>query len=141
MKQYRKSRYWVNEDGEILAHYPAFVSTSSGTYKNRNGKFRLHHSKTKLPEKWNNIKTHVLPNGYVKCIFYLEPNVQTNVYVHRLVAEIYCSGYFEGAHVDHIDGNPGNNHYTNLQWCTQDYNNIKRDDSTFPLYSEWRKLQ
>ena len=40
-------------------------------------------------------------------------------YIHRLVAEIYVPGYFEGAHVDHIDCNILNNHYTmcNVSWC------------------------
>lgn len=35
--------------------------------------------------------------------------------VHRLVAQAFVGELFEGCHVDHIDGNHGNNHYTNLR--------------------------
>jgi len=43
-------------------------------------------------------------------------------YVHRLVAESFCEGYFEGALVDHIDGDRLNNHFTNLRWVTRSEN-------------------
>lgn len=39
--------------------------------------------------------------------------------VHRLVAIHFVDGYFDGAVVNHIDGNKNNNNYTNLEWCTQ----------------------
>jgi uncharacterized HNH endonuclease L245 len=44
--------------------------------------------------------------------------------VHRIVAKLFCdnSGGFNV--VNHIDGNKLNNHYTNLEWCTQRHNNI-----------------
>lgn len=35
--------------------------------------------------------------------------------VHRLVAQAFVGELFEGCHVDHIDGNHTNNHYTNLR--------------------------
>lgn len=35
--------------------------------------------------------------------------------VHRLVAQAFIGELFEGCHVDHIDGDHGNNHYTNLR--------------------------
>jgi hypothetical protein len=39
--------------------------------------------------------------------------------IHRLVAEYFVDGYFEGAVVDHIDGNKLNNNADNLRWITQ----------------------
>ena len=42
--------------------------------------------------------------------------------VHRLVATNHVNGYFEGAVVNHIDGDKTNNHYTNLEWVTQQRN-------------------
>lgn len=43
--------------------------------------------------------------------------------VHRLVAEAFVDGYFDGAIVNHIDENPGNNCAENLEWCTYSRNN------------------
>ncbi len=41
--------------------------------------------------------------------------------IHRLVAEAFLQG--EG-HINHIDGNKQNNHVSNLEFCTQQENNI-----------------
>jgi hypothetical protein len=35
--------------------------------------------------------------------------------IHRLVAQAFVGELYEGAHVDHIDGDHQNNHYTNLR--------------------------
>jgi hypothetical protein len=46
-------------------------------------------------------------------------------FVHRLVAYQYCSlnlDNLEGLVVNHIDGNPYNNHSKNLEWITQKEN-------------------
>lgn len=38
--------------------------------------------------------------------------------VHRLVAHMFCEGYFENAEVDHINTNPSDNRANNLRWVT-----------------------
>jgi hypothetical protein len=39
-------------------------------------------------------------------------------YVHRLVAQTFCIKKAGADHVNHIDSNKLNNHYTNLEWVT-----------------------
>lgn len=47
---------------------------------------------------------------------------QKTFMVHRLVAEYFVPGYFDGAVVNHIDGNNKNNRSDNLEWVSQKTN-------------------
>ena len=42
--------------------------------------------------------------------------------LHRIVALHFCDGYRQGLVVNHKDENPLNNCASNLEWCTQKYN-------------------
>ena len=46
--------------------------------------------------------------------------------VHVLVAHAFVDGHFEGATVDHLDFDPTNNHFSNLEWVTQKVNNERK---------------
>lgn len=61
--------------------------------------------------------------GYVTCL----P-------LHRAIALVRVPGYFEGAHVDHKDGNRLNNRVTNLRWVTQ-------SENTLSFYKKRKKLR
>lgn len=57
---------------------------------------------------------------------------QKTVPIHRIVAMAFVSGYFEGAVVNHIDGNNRNNKSDNLEWVTQK-DNIHKSYATSGL--------
>lgn len=45
-----------------------------------------------------------------------------NLYVHKLVAQAFCSNPDNLEEVNHIDGNKWNNNYTNLEWVNKSEN-------------------
>jgi hypothetical protein len=59
--------------------------------------------------------------GYIHII--LNKNGKRYEYsLHRIVALHFCDGYKPGLVVNHKDENPSNNCASNLEWCTQKYN-------------------
>ncbi len=49
---------------------------------------------------------------------------EKSFFVHRLVAEAFVLNFNpeENVQVNHKDENKANNHYSNLEWCTPEYN-------------------
>jgi hypothetical protein len=46
----------------------------------------------------------------------------TRIHVHQSVALTFVSNPTNELTINHIDGNPLNNHYLNLEWCSYSYN-------------------
>ena len=61
-------------------------------------------------------------NPYLTIILYDKFHKSKTFHLHRLVALHFVDGYFDGADVNHKDGNKMNNIYTNLEWCSRSYN-------------------
>lgn len=83
----------------------------------RSGKPRPQRKKGTLMSPW------VANNGYPT----VSPkigNTRRKLLVHRLVAGAFVPGGFEGATVNHIDGNKTNNHFSNLEWVTRRQNTV-----------------
>ena len=57
--------------------------------------------------------------GGYKYVDLCKNNQTTRFGVHQLVAKAYVDGWFEGAVVNHKDGNNSNNNWDNLEWTTQ----------------------
>ena len=86
-------------------------------------------------QKWGNgyrhIKEYILTpkrkgkkNPYLTIILYDNNGKDKTYHIHRLVALHFVDGYFNGADVNHKDGNKSNNIYTNLEWCTRSENQL-----------------
>ena len=131
MKQFRDTRYWVKENGEVWSKTDAYNYTYITNHRGANGILKRKECTVKRPEKWKQIKLQDNGHGYLRV------GIGNGKYrrVHQLVAELYTPGYFEGAEVDHIDCNKHNNHYTNLQWCTPEYNRKKGNNPDYPLFT------
>lgn len=107
----------INERYSQIDGFPDYYITESGRIFSKRLRGyekspKLHELKPKNPGKDNKYLNIILCNDrgqYTKSI-------------HRLVAEYFVPGYFDGAVVNHIDGNNRNNSYDNLEWVTQNEN-------------------
>lgn len=62
---------------------------------------------------------------YTRYQLYGNSRVKVEVRAHRLVAHAFCEGRTHAKKiVNHKDGNPGNNHSSNLEWCTSQENTL-----------------
>lgn len=58
-----------------------------------------------------------LEKGYPR-VALVKDAIHSFRFIHRLVAIAFVPKIKGKTHINHIDGKPGNNHFTNLEWCT-----------------------
>jgi hypothetical protein len=63
------------------------------------------------------------PRGYCR-VSISKNGISKRYKVHRLVAELYVENPQQKEFVNHIDGNPSNNHFSNLEWVTAQENSL-----------------
>lgn len=68
------------------------------------------------------IKPYVNTSGYLRVNLYDLKGKVHKKYIHRLVAENYLYNPNSYPMVNHKDADKKNNHYSNLEWCTQEQN-------------------
>lgn len=76
--------------------------------------------------KWKKLKGFVNAHGYVK-VALRKNNKSYYVSVHRIVAELFIPNPNGYDIINHIDEDKTNNDYTNLEWCTVQYNNTYKN--------------
>lgn len=68
------------------------------------------------------IKPFINSSGYLRINLYDNGGKSKKHYIHRLVANAFISNPDHLKIVNHKDCNKLNNHYSNLEWCTQSQN-------------------
>ena len=66
----------------------------------------------------NHLNTH----GYRDIHLYIDTGQRRRLRIHRLVAEAFIPNLNHLPVINHIDFDKLNNYYTNLEWCTPEYN-------------------
>lgn len=99
MKQYRKTQYYIDEQGKI------YNSTTKRYLKHCVRKFSKSNSERVYVGLWIDGK-------------------QRSTFLHRMLAEVFIPNPKNLPYINHIDGNPLNNSLNNLEWCSASENNI-----------------
>jgi hypothetical protein len=105
---------------EEIVGYPGYYITEYGTiYCNNpiNGVGELRTGEMRL------LKHKINYSGYHEVVLYNKTlNKKGYKRVHRLVAEKFIRNPLNLPSINHIDENKNNNHISNLEWCSHQYN-------------------
>lgn len=106
----------------ITGYENIYEVSNSGKIKSVKGKRT--HSKRLGVRYWEEreMKLKTDKGGYKRVSLWKDKRPK-DFLVHRLVAIEFCEKTEGKNLINHIDGNPSNNHYTNLEWCNH-YDNL-----------------
>ena len=116
--------YQASNDGQIRTCDGK--TTSNARYEKRVWKQRVLKQKKQLRKckRWADSRVSLWKDGQEKTCL-----------VSRLVAMTWCDGYEDGMTVNHIDGNPENNHCQNLEWVSRQ-DNVRKGFETGLYHSQ-----
>jgi len=78
--------------------------------------------------KGHKMKPSISNKGYFMNKLFISSGNRIWIYPHRFVAQYYIPNPDNKPQVNHIDGNPQNNHKNNLEWVTASENQKHRVD-------------
>lgn len=107
---------------EFVGYY---VTTDGKVYSIRTGKLKQ-------------IKSRILKSGYVFVNVYKNKKIYTKT-VHRLVAQAFIPNPENKPQINHINGDKTDNRVTNLEWVTNQENQIHRHKNLKQRESSKRK--
>lgn len=110
----------MKEEFRNIKGIPGYLISSTGKIWSEEKKVLSRWGNTRV-RKGKFIKTFKAPNGYIRVQLYIDGTAKKFL-VHRLVAETWVEGYFEGAVVDHINNIKDDNRSINLRWTTTQRN-------------------
>jgi hypothetical protein len=113
-----RSNFWIDVEG-YEGVYQVSKDGQIRTHKNNAAFSKLHGVR-----RWKQrvLKQKADKGGYKRVCLYKDGKPKDYL-VHRLVATAFCRRYGDRDIVNHIDGNPSNNHFSNLEWCNPKENN------------------
>lgn len=124
----------VNEEWKDIEGYEGYYQISNhGRVKSLVGWNGNQYIKR---EKMLNPYKHKASKNYYRSVVKLKKNMKSkDMKVHRLVAEAFIPNPENKSEVNHIDGNPLNNHVTNLEWVTHQENIAHSVENELRVYA------
>lgn len=105
------------ERWEVVKGWPLYEISDHGRIRSWNPGNHSRRARSVRPKM---LREGWRPNGYKTCALYERGRI-CRAYIHRLVAFAFVSGDTSLC-VAHLDGDPSNNHYSNLKWVTHKEN-------------------
>jgi hypothetical protein len=112
--------------------FDAYRVTEAGDIETK-WRYGWYYSGLPLPDEWRVLHTNERSDGYLSVELRDGKGTKRRTYVHILVAEAFHGKRpFPKACVRHLDGQPGNNHASNLAWGSyKDNEEDKRTHGTW----------
>lgn len=98
------------------------------------------HGRVKNIKRGNVLKPRPNPSGRMQIQLYRD-GAGKNYSLHRVVAKSFISNPENKPQVNHKDGDPSNNHASNLEWCTQSENMIHAYKNGLNHFSEKQRKE
>lgn len=107
-----------------ISDYPEYEVSDTGLIRSLDrtitqmGRFGL----MQVTYKGRILKQKINSTGYMQVTVRNQKSGDKTLNIHRIVATAFLGGYFDGAEVNHKDGDKTNNDISNLEWVTSSEN-------------------